>query len=202
MSFNKNPFSEENIVADIYLALDQKNYQELYQILNRLPTFEPIIDLYFSFVEELRKHTYTMQQLSAIAQLLYRLSNFNFVDVESPKPFPINSIPSIANILRNRELKNSKKIDIKIKEIIKNLIKYYNIDIKRNNKYNNTNTGKLAIKLQNILLSFIIDYTRPESSEPLVVQSLFPPGATIANRTRYFEEHPEKMARIIGTKPI
>lgn len=201
MGFNKNPFSEEDIVADIYLALDQKKYQELFQILNRLSTFIPT-NLYFSFVEELQKHTYTMQQLSAIAQLLYRLSNFNFVDVESPKPFPINSIPSIANILRNRELKNSKKIDIKIKEIIKNLIKYYNIDIKRNNKYNNTNTGKVALKLQNILLSFIIDYTRPESSEPLVVQSLFPPGATIANHTRYFEEHPEMMAKIIGTKPF
>jgi hypothetical protein len=197
MGFNKNPFSEEDIVADIYLALDQKKYQELFQILNRLSSFDSIINLYFSFVEELEKHTYTMQQLWAIAQLLYRLSNFNFVDVESPKPFPINSIPSIANILRNRELKNSKKIDIKIKEIIKNLIKYYNIDIKRN-----TNTSKLALKLQNILLSFIIDYTRPERSEPLVVQSLFPPGATIANRTRYFEEHPEMIAKIIGTKPF
>ena len=132
-----------------------------------------------------------------IAQLLYRLSNVNLVNVESPKPFPINSIPSIANILRNRELKNSKKIDAKIKEIVKNIIKYYNIDIKRNYKYNNTRNGKLALKLQNILLSFIIDYTRPESSEPLVVQSLFPPGATKANHTRYFEKHPEMMPRFI-----
>jgi hypothetical protein len=202
MGFNKNPFSEEDIVADIYLALDQKNYQELFQILNRLPTFEPIIDLYLSFVEELRKHTYTMQQLWTIAQLLYRLSNFNFVDVESPRTFPSHLFSSIANISRNKELKNS-KIDIKIKEIVKNLIKHYNIDLKSyKNNNTTTNTGRLTLKLKNILYNFIIDYTRPESSEPLVAQSLFPPGATIANRTRYFEEHPEMMARIIGSKPI
>lgn len=202
MNFNKNPFSEEDIVADIYLALDQKNYQELYQILNRLPTFEPIIELYLSFVEELRKHTYTMQQLWTIAQLLYRLSNFNFVDVESPRTFPLHSFSSIANISRNKELKNS-KIDIKIKEIVKNLIKHYNIDLKSYKKNNTTtNTGRLTLKLKNILYNFIIDYTRPESSEPLAAQSLFPPGATIANRTRYFEEHPEMRARIIGSNPF
>ena len=34
-----------------------------------------------------------------------------------------------------------------------------------NKHNNNTNTGKLALKLQNILLSFIIEYTKPESSE-------------------------------------
>lgn len=195
-------FNEEKFVADIYLALDQNDYDKVFEILNELPTFEPIIELYFSFVEELKKHTYTMQQLWEIAQLLYRLSNFNFVDVESPKPFPINSIPYIANILKNRELKGSTKIDNKIKEIVKNLIKHYNIDIKRNNRYNNTNAGKLALKLQNILLSFIIEYTKPESSEPLFVESAFPRGATIANHTRYFVRHPEKMARIIGTSPF
>lgn len=143
-----------------------------------------------------------MQQLWAIAQLLYRLSNVNLVNVELPKPFPIKSIPSIANILRNRELKSSTKIDIKIKEIVKNLISCYNIEIKRNNQYNKNNTGKIALKLQNILLSFIIEYTRPESSEPLEVIALFPPDYTIANHTRYFERHPEKMARIIGTSPF
>jgi hypothetical protein len=64
------------------------------------------------------------------------------------------------NIYKNRELKNYKKIDAKIKEIVKNLISHYNIDIKSNNKYNNTSNGKLALKLQNILLSFIIDFTK------------------------------------------
>ena len=202
MGFNKNLFSEVDFVADIYLALYKKGYDKVFQILNRLPTFDSITDLYTSFVEELKKHEYTMQQLWAIAQLLYRLSNVNLVDVELPKPFPINSIPSIANILRNRELKSSTKIDIKIKEIVKNLIKHYNIDIKRNNQYNKNNTGKIALKVQNILLSFIIEYTRPESSEPLEVIALFPPDYTIANNARYFEKHPEKMARIIGTSPF
>jgi hypothetical protein len=177
MGFPKS-FNEEKFVADIYIALSKNNYDKVFEILNGLSTFQPIINLYISFVEELQKHTYTMPQLLAIAQLLYSLSNVNLVNVESPKPFPINSIPSIANILRNRELKNSKKIDAKIKEIVKNLISHYNIDIKSNNKYNNTSNGKLALKLQNILLSFIIDYTRPESSKPLEVQSIFPRGAT------------------------
>ena len=107
---------------------------------------------------KLREYNYTIQQLLAIARLLYRLSNFNFVDVESPKPFPQHSLSSIANIIRNKKLKNSTKIDNKIKEIVKNLIKHYNIDIKRNNRYNNTNAGKLALKLQNILLSFIMRF--------------------------------------------
>lgn len=201
MNLNRNPFSEENFVADIYLALDKKDYDKVFQILNRLPTFDSITDLYISFVEELKKHTYTNRQLMTIAQLLYRLSNVNLVNVESPKPFPINSIPSIANILRNRELKNSTKIDTKIKEIVKNLISHYKIDIKSNNNYNKTNTGKLALKLQNILLSFIIEYTKPESTEPLVVKSIFEYGSTMENRNKYFNKHPEKMARIIGTIP-
>ena len=143
-----------------------------------------------------------MQQLWAIAQLLYRLSNFNFVDVESPRTFPSHSFSSIANISRNKELKNS-KIDIKIKEIVKNLIKHYDIDLKSyKNNNTTTNTGRLTLKLKNILYNFIIEYTKPESSEPLFVESAFPIGATIANRTKYFEEHPEKMARIIGTNPF
>ncbi len=186
MSSNRNLFSEKDVVKDIYLALseenkkNEKNYDKLFLILNRLPTF--ISNLYFSLTDELRKHNYKDQQLLAIAQLLYRLSNMNRVNVELPKPFPINSIPSIANILRNRELKNSKKIDIKIKEIVKNLISHYNIDIKSNSKYNNTNTGKLALKLQNILLSFIIEYTKPESSE-----QIFPRDSTIKEKNIWIE---------------
>jgi hypothetical protein len=193
----KDLFDEEKIVSEIYVKLSKPNYDELYLILNRLPNFKNITELYISFVGELSKNEYTMTQLLAIAQLLYRLSNVNFVNVESPKPFPINSIPSIANILQNRELKNSIKIDAKIKEIVKNLISHYKIDLKSNNKYSNTSNGKLALKLQNILLSFIIDYTRPESSKPLEVKSIFPRGATKANHTRYFEKHPEMMPRFI-----
>ena len=203
-SNTKNLFDEKKIVSKIYSALHNKNYDELFQILNSLSTFKPIIELYFSFIEELQEHTYTDQQLSAIARLLYRLSNLNFVvNVELPQLLPQPSLSSIANILRNKgDLKKSKTIDIKIKEIIKNLIKHYNIDIKRNNQYNKNNTGKIALKVQNILLSFIIEYTRPESSEPLEVIALFPPDYTIANHARYFEKHPEKMARIIGTSPF
>jgi hypothetical protein len=168
MNSSKNLFNEEGTVAKIYLSLDQKNYQELFQILNRLRTFEPIIELYFSFVEELRKHTYTNQQLLAIARLLYRLSNLDNVNVELPETLPKNSLLSIANILRNKgKLNHSFRIDAKIKEIIKNIISHYKIEIKRNNKYNNTNTGRLALKLKIILYNFIVDYTKPESSEPL-----------------------------------
>ena len=196
-SNTKNPFDEEKFVLEIYSELDKKNYEGLYQILNRLPTFMPIYSLYFSFTEKLREYNYTIQQLLAIAQLLYRLSNLNFVNVKSPMPFPQHSFSSIANILKNRELKNS-TIDIKIKEIVKNLISHYNIDIKSNNKYNNTNTGKLALKLQNILLSFIIEYTKPESSEPLSVKSAFPRGATINQMLKIAKNHPEMMPRIIG----
>ena len=152
MGFPKS-FNEEKFVADYKNGLDQNDYDKVFEILNELPTFEPIIELYFSFVEELEKHTYTMQQLWAIAQLLYRLSNFNFVDVESPKPFPQHSLSSIANIIRNKKLKNSTKIDNKIKEIVKNLIKHYNIDIKRNNRYNNTKYTCIKTKPQ--LLLFI-----------------------------------------------
>ena len=201
MNLNRNPFSEENLVADIYLALTKNNgnkYDKVFQILDRLPTFRSITGLYISLIEELDKHTYTNRQLMTIAQLLYRLSNVNLVNVESPKPFPINSIPSIANILRNKELKNSTKIDTKIKEIVKNLISHYKIDIKSNNNYNKTNTGKLALKLQNILLSFIIEYTKPESSEPLSVKSAFPRGATINQMLKIAKNHPEMMPRIIG----
>jgi hypothetical protein len=194
----ENPFPEENTVAKIYSAINLKNYDLLYQLLNRLPNFENIIELYISSVEELSKNEYTMTQLLAIAQLLYRLSNVNFVNVESPKPFPINSIQSIMNIYKNRELKKSKKIDAKIKEIVKNLISHYKIDIKSNNKYNNTSNGKLALKLQNILLSFIIDYTRPESSKPLEVQSIFPRGATKDQINQIMMKHQNMLPSIIG----
>jgi hypothetical protein len=106
----------------------------------------------------------------AISTLLYRLSNVNFVSVELPKSFPLHSIPSIANIKRNKELKNAKKIDSKIQEIVKNMITHYDIEIINNKNYNSSNAGQLALKLKNILLSFIIDYTKPESSEPLKIK--------------------------------
>jgi len=38
MGFPKS-FNEEKFVADIYLALDQNDYDKVFQILNRLPTF-------------------------------------------------------------------------------------------------------------------------------------------------------------------
>ena len=201
-SNTKNLFDEKKIVSKIYSALHNKNYDELFQILNSLSTFKPIIELYFSFIEELQEHTYTDQQLSAIARLLYRLSNLNFVvNVELPQLLPQPSLSSIANILRNKgDLKKSKTIDIKIKEIIKNIIEHYKIEIKHNREYNNTNNGRLALKLKKILYNFIVDYTEPESSEPLFVKSAFPRGA--ANRTRYFENQPEKMGRIIGNIPF
>jgi hypothetical protein len=123
MNFSNSLFNEEDIVAVIYLALSENKYDKLYQILNRLTTFEPIINLYFSFVNELQKHKYTNQQLWAISRLLYRLSNLNDVNVELPRTLPKHSIPSIANILRNKgKLNHSKTIDAKIKEIIKNII--------------------------------------------------------------------------------
>lgn len=191
-----NSFNEKKFVAVIYFALDQKNYDKLLEILSRLPTFEPIKQLYLSFVEELKKHTYTMQQLWAIAQLLYRLSNLNFVNVESPRMFPIIIIQSIKNILENRELKNPAHIDAKIKEIIKNLIQHYNIDLKSYKNNNTNNTGRLTLKLKNILYNFLIDYTSPKYSEPLLAQSLFKPNATIENRISYFNKYPEMIKKI------
>ena len=178
----KNPFNEKEIVAEIYSALDNKNYNLLSAILSRLPNYEEITALFISIVQELHKNTYTNSQLKAISTLLYRLSNIKFASVESPKPFPLHSIPSIANITRNKELKNAKKIDSKIKEIVKNMITYYKLEIKNNKNYNSSNDGRLALKLWNILLSFIIEYTKPESNNTLEVKSVFPPVATTENK--------------------
>ncbi len=98
----------------------------------------------------------------AIARLLYRLSNLNHVNVELPETLPQNSLLSIANILRNKgKLNHSKTIDAKIKEIIKNIISHYKIEIKHNEEYNNNNNGRLALKLKKILYNFIVDYTKP-----------------------------------------
>jgi hypothetical protein len=201
-TFNKpenreNPFPEEEIVLKIYGNLSNHKYDKLYQILDRLPNFNQISELYFSLIEEIQKNEYTMSQLMAIAQLLYRLSNIQLAKVILPEQFPNHSLASISNIYKNKQPNNYEFIDKKIKQIVKNLISHYNLDIKNNNKYNRNKSGQLALKLKKILFSFIIDYTRPGNSEPLVVQSLFPPGATIANRIRYFKEHPEMRARII-----
>jgi len=173
----QNPFDEEKTVAEIYSAIKNKDYNKLFEILSNLPNFEEITNLYISLIHEVKEHDYTFSQLLAISTLLYRLSNIRFANVILPTPFPLHSIPSIANILRNKNLKNAKKIDSKIKEIVKNMITHYNLEIKKNESYNTSNAGRLALKLKNILLSFIIDYTRPESSEPLEVQSVFPPYA-------------------------
>ena len=195
----ENPFPEENTVAKIYSAINLKNYYSLYQLLDRLPNFQNILNIYTLVVDELLKNEYTMSQLMAISTLLYRLSNIKFATVELPKEFPSHSQTSISNIYKNKQPNHYEYIDKKIQQIVKNLISHYNLDIKNNNKYNRNKEGQLALKLKKILFSFIIDYTRPESSEPLVVQSLFPPREIIANRTRYFDKHPEQMARIIGT---
>ena len=176
----ENLFKEKKIVLEISSAIENKDYNLLYRILDSLPNFEDISELYLSFIKELRKHKYTLSQLMAISTLLYRLSNIKLASVKLPKTFPLDSIPSIANILRNKELRNAKKIDLKIKEIVKNMITHYKLEIKNNRKYNYaSNDGRLALKLKNILFSFIIDYTQPESSKPLEVKSVFPPDATI-----------------------
>jgi hypothetical protein len=192
----ENPFNEEEIVIEIYDKLRKKNYNELYQILDRLPKGQDINELLFKFFEELQKHDYTITQLLAISTLLYRLSNVNFVTVESPKPYPLHSIQSIANIIENKTLQKSKRFDEKIKEIVKNLISHYNIDIKRNN------TDKFALKLQNILLSFIIEYTRPESNQPLFVESKLPLFKNEQNLRKYAKIHPEMMPRLVGSRTI
>jgi hypothetical protein len=162
----ENPFPEEKTVAEIYSAINSKNYDLLYQILNRLPNFEDITKLCILFVEELRKNEYTMTQLLAISTLLYRLSNIKFATVELPEQFPNHSKSSISNIYKNKQPNHYEYIDEKIKEIVKNLISHYSLDIKNNNKYNRSNAGQLALKLKKILFSFIIDYTRPESNKP------------------------------------
>jgi hypothetical protein len=121
------------------------------------------------FVDEFKKNEYTMPQLMAISTLLYRLSNIKFATVTLPEQFPKNSEQAISNI-RNKKPNDYEYIDKKIKEIVKNLILHYKLDIKNNNKYARTMANQLALKLKKILFSFIIDFTRP-SSEPLSVES-------------------------------
>jgi hypothetical protein len=61
------------------------------------------------------------------------------------------------------------------------MITHYNLEIKNNKNYNSSNDGRLALKLRDILLSFIIEYTKPESNNTLEVKSVFPPGVTSGN---------------------
>ena len=190
----KNPFPEEKTVDEIYLAINIKNYDLLYQLLDRLPNFKNIFDIYILVVAELQKNKYTISQLLAISTLLYRLSNIKFATVELPEQFPNHSQASISNIYKNKQPNHYEYIDEKIKEIVKNLISHYNIDIIKRN-----NTGKFALKLQNILLSFIIEYTRPESSETLSVKSNF---QNEKNLKKYAETHPEMMPRLLGPDPF
>ena len=138
-----------------------------------------------------------MPQLLAIAQLLYSLSNANLVDVELPQQFPNHSQASISNIYKNKQPNHYEYIDKRIQQIVKNIISHYRLDIKNNNKYNQSNASQLALKLKKILLSFIIDYTRPESSEPLEVQSIFPRGATIKQMQQIMKNNPEMMPTFI-----
>ena len=156
----KNPFPEEKTVDEIYSAINIKNYDLLYQLLDRLPNFKNIFDIYILVVAELQKNEYTISQLLAISTLLYRLSNIKFATVELPEQFPNHSQASISNI-RNKKPNGYEYIDEKIKEIVKNLISHYSLDIKNNKNYNLSNAGQLALKLKKILFSFIIDYTRP-----------------------------------------
>lgn len=170
MNKEQNNSTNKLHIQSIYDALleenkkkqSDKNYENLSILLQKFQNFGDIKKLFFIFTIELEKNTYSETELMAIAQLLYRLTNINSVNVELKKPIPMNSIPSIANIIGNKTLEKSKRFDQKIKEIVKNLISHYNIEIKKNDDYTNNNEGKLAKKLMNVLLSFIIDFTKKE----------------------------------------
>ena len=155
-------FPEEKTVYEIYSAINKKDYNELNNLLKKMPNFIDIEKIYSSLIDELEKNDYTMSQLIAISTLLYRLSNIKFVNVELPEQLPNHSENSISNI-RKRTPNKYKYIDKKIKEIVKNLVSHYKLfDIKNNNKYNrNMAANQLALKLKKILFSFIIDFTRP-----------------------------------------
>ncbi len=165
-----------------------------------MPNFKEITKLLIQFIEELQKHDYTFSQLIAISTLLYRLSNIRFARVELSKPFPLHSIPSIENIKINKELKNAKEIDSKIQEIVKNMITHYKLEIKNNTNYNSSNAEQLALKLKRILFSFIIDYTRPESSETLEVNSGFPPVLIRNQRPLGKNRWSEGVRKLFGKK--
>jgi hypothetical protein len=168
----KNQVKEQNTVLEIYDKLYHKNYEHLLSVtIASLSSAEDIDDLLKNFFDELKKYEYTNSELMAISTLLYRLANIRFVNVELPEQFPNHSRNAISNI-RNKKPNDYKYIDRKIKEIVKNLISHYKLDIKNNSKYNSSIPNQLALKLKKILFSFIIDFTRP-SSEPLSVESNF-----------------------------
>jgi len=180
-SLNKptNQFKkEQKIVQEIYDKLRNKNsklknnkYILLSDIIASLPSAEDINDLLKNFFDELKKHEYTDSELLAISTLLYRLASIRFVNVELPEQLPNHSENAISNI-RNKMPNDYKYIDKRIKEIVKNLISHYKLDIKNNNKYKKNTVNQLALKLKKILFSFIIDFTIP-SSESLSVESNF-----------------------------
>jgi len=189
-SLNKptNQFKkEQKIVQEIYDKLRNKNsklknnkYILLSDIIASLPSAEDINDLLKNFFDELKKHEYTDSELLAISTLLYRLASIRFVNVELPEQLPNHSENAISNI-RNKMPNDYKYIDKRIKEIVKNLISHYKLDIKNNNKYKKNTVNQLALKLKKILFSFIIDFTIP-SSESLSVESNF---QTIKNQVAH-----------------
>ena len=207
-SLNKptNQFKkEQKIVQEIYDKLRNKNsklknnkYILLSDIIASLPSAEDINDLLKNFFDELKKHEYTDSELLAISTLLYRLSNIKFATVELPEQFPNHSQSSISNIYKNKQPNHYEYIDKKIQKIVKNLISHYKLDIKNNKNYNRSNAAQLALKLKKILLSFIIDYTRPESSKPLEVISVFSPGSTRKQMHQFMKNNPKMLPRIIG----
>ena len=196
----ENPFNEEQIVAEIYSALNNKDWDLLFEILERFPNFKEITELYFQFIEELQKNKYTMSQLMAISTLLYRLSNIKFVSVILPKDFPNYSQAAISNIFKSKQSNQYEFIDSKIQEIVKNMIRYYKLEIKNNKNYNSSNAGQLALKLRDILLSFIIDYTQPESSKKLEVESVFPPVGIRNQGTLGENKWSEGVRQLFGKK--
>jgi hypothetical protein len=168
----KKQAKKKTIVLEIYDKLIRKNYKHLLSdIIASLPSAEDINGLLINFFDELKKHEYTNSELMAISTLLYRLSNIRFVNVELPEQLPNHSKNAISNI-SNQNPKDYIHIDKRIKEIVKNLISHYKLNIKNNNKYNRTMANQLALKLKKILFSFIIDFTRP-SSEPLSFKTKF-----------------------------
>jgi hypothetical protein len=167
---------EQKIVQEIYDKLrningklENKKYILLSDIIASLPSAEDINDLLKNFFDELKKHEYTNSELMAISTLLYRLSNIRFVNVELPEQLPNHSENAISNIRNQNDYIH---IDKRIKEIVKNLISHYKLNIKNNRNYNRTTENQLALKLKKILFSFIIDFTRP-SSEPLSFKTNF-----------------------------
>ena len=197
---NEKPFKEEEIVAQIFLALDKKKYKLLNEILISLPQGQEITGLLFKFIEELQKNDYTVSQLMAISTLLYRLSNINFASVILPKEFPNHSQVAISNIFKNKQPNQYEFIDSKIQKIVKNMITHYSLEIKNNTNYNTSNAGQIALKLKRILFSFIIDYTQSElESKPLEFRGRF---KNFQEYLKYYMEHSNEIPRIVGPSPF